>query len=471
MAINRKLNFLITILFTGIWLSVGSDPYDYLKILETKNLLFLNNLNLKLIDIVNFCRAIFPLIALIICSIIIFKFNFFTKQKLFLYILLTIQIIQILTTFLSQETIMSNYENTIDHIGRYHWLISSIATIMIFMIANRLNSFDMKNFFYISIFFLFLMVVWFTGKIFIDFYLLSASKPMYHLSVNRESAAFLGHDMPRITGLSRSIIILYVILLFFNLKQKKIYNLTKYFLLLFLGACVLLFQSKYSIVTFFLVNLIYFLSSSDKKATIKFLVVLLSFQFFTTFAIYQTRDFVKNIIEKNIPNLNTLNLKNADKNKIKDESFYLRKFGDASKEGYDYVKDAISSGRLQLWKDAYEHILNRPFLGYGSMSDRAILNEKRLKNQVLVNPVSNAFLYSVISGGILCLILFIIFWLLLLRKILNIFKLQQISSQYEKIGIIIIVLLSLRCLIENSMMLFGVDFLIILNSLHLKRVK
>ena len=39
---------------------------------------------------------------------------------------------------------MSNYENTIDHIGRYHWLVSSIATIMIFMIANRLNSFDMK---------------------------------------------------------------------------------------------------------------------------------------------------------------------------------------------------------------------------------------------------------------------------------------------------------------------------------------
>ena len=42
---------------------------------------------------------------------------------------------------------MSNYENTIDHIGRYHWLISSIATIMIFMIANRLNGFDMKSFF------------------------------------------------------------------------------------------------------------------------------------------------------------------------------------------------------------------------------------------------------------------------------------------------------------------------------------
>lgn len=471
MAINRKLNFLITILFTGIWLSVGSDPYDYLKIFETKNQFFLNNLNFKFIDIVNFCRAVSPLVILIICSIIIFKFNFFSKQKLFLYVLLTIQIIQILTTFLSQETIMSNYENTIDHIGRYHWLISSIATIMIFMIANRLNGFDMKSFFYISIFFLFLMVVWFTGKIFIDFYLLSNSKSMYHLSVYRDSAAFLGHDMPRITGLSRSIIIIYVILLFFNLKQKKIYNLAKYFLLLFLGTCVLLFQSKYSMVTFFLVNLIYFLSSSDKKATIKFLVVLLSFQFFTTFTIYQTRDAIKNIIEKNVPNLNTLNSKNTDKDEINDKSFFIRKFGDVNKEGYDYVKDALSSGRLELWKDAYVHIINRPLLGYGSMSDRAIINEIRLKNQVLVNPVSNAFLYSIISGGILCLILFIIFWLLLLRKLLKIFNLQQISNQYEKIGIIIIVLLGLRCLIENSMMLFGVDFLIILNSLYLKKAK
>ena len=53
------------------------------------------------------------------------------------------------------------------------------------------------------------------------------------------------------------------------------------------------------------------------------------------------------------------------------------------------------------------------------MSDRAIINEIRLKNQVLVNPVSNAFLYSIISGGILCLILFIIFCYYYLKIIKN----------------------------------------------------
>ena len=57
------------------------------------------------------------------------------------------------------------------------------------------------------------------------------------------------------------------------------------------------------------------------------------------------------------------------------------------------------------------------FLGYGSMSDRHIINEKRLKNQSLVNPVSNAFLYSLISGGLVTLFLFIFFWISILKKI------------------------------------------------------
>ena len=101
------------------------------------------------------------------------------------------------------------------------------------------------------------------------------------------------------------------------------------------------------------------------------------------------------------------------------------------------------------------------------MSDRHIINEQRLKNRNIVNPVSNAFLYSLISGGILSLFLFFYFWLNIYKNIINILKINTISSYYEKIAIFIIFILALRCLVENSVMLFGVDFLLLLNALYL----
>ena len=36
------------------------------------------------------------------------------------------------------------------------------------------------------------------------------------------------------------------------------------------------------------------------------------------------------------------------------------------------------SGRIGLWKTAIDFIKDRPFLGYGSMSDRDIINQKRI---------------------------------------------------------------------------------------------
>ena len=109
----------------------------------------------------------------------------------------------------------------------------------------------------------------------------------------------------------------------------------------------------------------------------------------------------------------------------------------------------------------------KAFSGYGSMSDRHIINEKRLKNQKLVNPVSNAFIYSILSGGIFSLLLFLYFWLSIKEKILNILKLNSRFRYYESVACMIIFTLGLRCLVENSIMLFGLDFILILNALYL----
>ena len=45
----------------------------------------------------------------------------------------------------------------------------------------------------------------------------------------------------------------------------------------------------------------------------------------------------------------------------------------------DLIQNVISSGRFNLWQKALVFVKKRPFSGYGSMSDRHIINEKRLK--------------------------------------------------------------------------------------------
>ena len=101
------------------------------------------------------------------------------------------------------------------------------------------------------------------------------------------------------------------------------------------------------------------------------------------------------------------------------------------------------------------------------MSDRVLLNQIRKKNNQILNPVSNAFIYAQLSGGILTLLLFLSFWFQIKMSILNVFNLKIIKNNYSKIGIVLILLIFLRCIIENSIMLFGVDYLLIINSLYL----
>lgn len=170
MIYSKNINYLILFLFIGLWSSIGSDPYNFLFIFEKQENLYSIISKMSIKSLINFFRALFPIFCLTTCLIIILKYKFFKKQKKFIYILLLIQIIQIITTFLSKNTIMSNFENSIDHIGRYHWAISAIASLLIFMIATKLNSFDVKKLFYISIFFLSLMFIWFSFKNLYDFF-------------------------------------------------------------------------------------------------------------------------------------------------------------------------------------------------------------------------------------------------------------------------------------------------------------
>lgn len=464
---SKNLNFIIIFLFVGIWISIGSDPYNFLFLFEAEDRIdhLAKNLNFK--DLFNLVRAIFPLFCCIVCLIFLIRYRLYKNQKKFLNILLVIQIIQIFSTFLSTNTIMSEYEGIIDHIGRYNWLISSIATIFIFMIASKLKDFDLRILFYVSIFFLISMVFWFSTKNILDFYFLNIKTSIYNMNVLRDSAFFLNHQMPRVTGLSRSIVIIYIFIFILSQNSLSKFKSYLYILLSILGALIFIYQSKYALGCYIIMNIIFFFNFTNKKKIAKIIISLFMIQSFLFLAFSNSR-VVLDIYKKKIPVSNSQNIIIDNQS----EKFkHFRSLDTVNNEGIFLAEHIIMSGRVELWNKAIDFIKARPFLGYGSMSDRNVINRERVEKNYLLNPVSNAFLYSILSGGIFCLILFLIFWWNIRNYIFSVLNLKKILDDYQKIGIIIITLIGLRCIIENSIMIFGIDYILILNSLYLSQEK
>ena len=462
---SRTINILVPLLFIGMWFSVGSNPENFLNILFERDKISSNLAGLNLSVLINFLRSIFPLFCLLICLIIIIKYKLFFNQNNYLNILLLIQIAQFISTFLSQNTFISDYENMTDHIGRYHWIISSISTIFIFMIANKLQNFKTYNLFFISIIFLVLIVVFFSSKILLDFFnpdINSNNVSIYNLHVWRETAYFFNHEIPRVTGISRSICILLIILMFINFKNNNIFKLIKYPSIIVCGSLIFLFQSKFAVIFYLIINLFFLFNSKNKIGGLKKIVILFLLQVFLFFSISEIKyHFIDQKIKDGMSKIEKV------ENKKKFGQKHLRTINKKRDKDFSILNDILMSGRLKLWTDSFKQIKKKPILGYGSMSDRIVINEKRLASKGILNPVSNAFIYSLISGGLISLSLFIFFLITIREKFINLMSFSTLNSNEVKIGSLILLMILLRIMVENSIMLFGIDFILLLNSLNL----
>ena len=474
---SKKLEYLILFLFIGIWCTVGSDPNNFLYLFDNKSktISILSNINLK--EIINLIRAIFPLILIIITLSIILKYKLFYDYNKFVYILLLIQILQIITTYYSKDTlILAEFESSIQHIGRYHWLISSIGTIFIFMIASKLKDFRFNNLLYVSLFFISIIVIYFSYIILIDYLNPEHLESAYHLDTWRESGYFFNHQIPRVTGLSRSILILLVFLLFLNFDTSIFFNFLRNCICIILGTLIFIFQSKFSVISIFIIYIFYILSSKFKIKTFIKIGIFLFIQIFLFFSISNYKwklvslDFERIIQEEFAKNL-YIGVIDIEK-KVNKEKEIIRTYPEnRKKDKKDILNYVLLSGRGQLWVDGIKYFKERPILGYGSMSDRIILNKERIVKSNVINPVSNAFVYSLLSGGIFCFFLLILFFVSIREYFIKIFYFRDLENFYLKIGSLIFLLIFLRLFIENSMMLFGIDFILIMNVLYLLKGK
>ena len=123
----------------------------------------------------------------------------------------------------------------------------------------------------------------------------------------------------------------------------------------------------------------------------------------------------------------------------------------------------ITSGRLNDWILINENFdKNKIFFGYGAQADRYLINQS----------ASNGIIYSLISSGIFGFIFFIIFSFIIFFQTLK--KLIFLKKDYlnnDLIFHIIILIILARSLVETSYAVFGIDLIILITTLSLKKVE
>ena len=127
-----------------------------------------------------------------------------------------------------------------------------------------------------------------------------------------------------------------------------------------------------------------------------------------------------------------------------------------------YNTNDFTSGRLKDWILIKENFDNKKILlGYGAQADRYLIDQS----------ASNSLIYSFISSGIIGFIFFSIFSLIIFYQSMKIivFSKKYFSQDYL-LDILILVILG-RSLVETSYAVFGIDLIILITALTLKKTK
>ena len=142
-----------------------------------------------------------------------------------------------------------------------------------------------------------------------------------------------------------------------------------------------------------------------------------------------------------------------------DKIWHLGRKAEKQKEFNSRIlEDFSSSGRVEDWKNNIILFKKKPILGYGFQADRYLTNE----------PASNAYIYSLISGGIIGFLLFTIVAFLSFIKCIKAIFLEKIFHDKSKLilksSVLINLAILLRTLIENSFSVDNFDLILFLTT-------
>jgi len=368
-------------------------------------------------------RLILPFLTVFIYSLYLFKkknirVNFFLTIPFFAYINLGILL-----------TLANNKLNTYENI---YWGISMlIPYFYIYALNNKLNF--LKSFLIFSIILISLIFFFYIFKIF--YAMINVGKIM-----NLYSIWDLIHDSiippPRPSGFARMAIIIAISSSFVLLFAKKIYfSKVILIIIIFSSTFGILFQSRTMTFIYFFLNICIAIILLIKKKKIKkfllifILPILISFLYNYTVVKFNLAGKDSNVL---------IDLQNTSR------ATFLRQSD----------PETFSSNRFENWSRVIKISTDNNFRGFGFQSDRIFINQS----------VHNIYLYSLICGGLISMILMVIisiracwvtFYILYNYTILN-----KKYDVIDLISIFVSIILLLRGFLETSYGVYSIDYLL-----------
>ena len=427
----NKIKIIKTIIifsYLACWLSISTNFEDLKLIFET------NNFNI--FNLINFLRHLSVYIFFFISLTMLISYFQFEKEKLkinFIYIL-------IFFYFLFQITGLILTDNNLENIS---FIISAITIIFTILLINIFFTFNEKKIF-IYLFLSILFIV-FSIKFIPDFInFLNGNYTMYG-SFDPNSKYFVNKVEPRSSGLSRSLLIIFIFLevLILNSKKKSnLFELTKILII----SIIFLFQSRLIIFLLILYLITTFIINGDFKIKYFFSFIFKYIIIPTSFFLLLTNNYA---IQKNKMSTE-LNNDNSTNNIIENTKKNLRPI------------DSFSSGRIDDWKNIIKKYDLKIIYGYGAQGDRYLINQS----------ASNGVIYALTSSGIAGLILFLSFSLISLKLSLrNLKKNIFIKSTYLYCSNFVILIILLRSIFESGYAVFGIDYIIFMTCLSITKTK
>lgn len=433
MNIIKKHKFVLYILcWFFLWTSLNVDLFR------------ISNFGKSFVDNINSIRALLPTFILFILLFVLLSNNllksFFNKKNiyLFFFIFFAGQVIGGLDNL--DKNITLNKYIVIQALGL---LIASIATILlIYLIHNEKSKLLDKYLIYTSISILSIYFIPILIKLMWN-YSLSPNIYAYHeILIQEGNKGIFNLPVSRSTGISRSILIITIFLLCFNYFKNNKTRMFVYFVISVLSTSIFLINSKFANLSMIIIYLlIIFKNKLYNKSIIKFLFLFVIIPFLLSQLIFNK--------------------------KINDKYFLNFEIKNRFIDDFNKSDTGVTSGRVDIWISSLDVFKSQKkyFFGLGTQADRLYLSNIK---DIYSSNSSNAFLYSILSGGIVSSVALIIFNFIVLIRIYKYFfsKSREINLSYNilNFSIFIYLLLLLRSIVENSFTLFSIDFLLYLQS-------
>ena len=435
----------------------------------------------------NFIRFYIPFVILPILIIIflfnkskkidtlIFLFFFYFSWQLFVFFLSDRQT-DLNEIFTESGSANSNiFDNHFEEsiFVNLNLIFCSLSVLFIITIAKnfRLNKFN-KKIFIITLLYIGLIAVYFVYQLIAEA-IINDKKFIYFSETLTATGIVFYQPSPRITGISRSLLIFYFLFFIFLIKSEK--KIIWYLTLIILILLLYKMQTRGSFVGIGLLYILYLLFNSHdlkKKIFNLFVLLILPIIFFETYY------FIKHTNPKFL--LQSMS-PSSDK--------YLDKTSRLLKNDTSRLLKNDTSGRLHIWKTAIFMINEKKIiLGYGPQADRFLLNIFAIKNFkknvyydkhgntiAYDNNVSNFLLYAYLCGGVIGIFLLLTIYLIAITVVAkNIFVNKNFAynnNLWVDFSTVVMIYLGFRGIFENSFSVFGIDYILfILAYLTLKNL-